>query len=245
MDIQNADSIKERVFLNNLRDKIIAPKNADDIIKKTQYYVEETLKTDCTGHDWWHIHRVYNVATYICQKESGNLLVIQLAALLHDIADWKFHGGNEKAGPEKARSWLNKLDVEISIIDHVCHIIETMSFKGANVQSIMPTLEGKIVQDADRLDALGAIGIARTFAYGGFVGRPLYDPDIKPLLHNSFEEYKKHQGTTLNHFFEKLLLLQAIMNTQTAKQIAKKRHQFMQNYVDEFLGEWNFENNPD
>lgn len=223
----------------------ISPLNSSEIVKKTMEYVESVLKGEGTGHDWWHVYRVYTMATHIAKEESAeNLLVVQLAALLHDVADWKFHDGDETAGPTNARAWLEMQRVEAPIIDHVCSIIKTMSFKGAKVKIDMPTLEGKIVQDADRLDAMGAIGIGRTFAYGGHVGRPLHDPNISPTLHSSSEEYKKHQGTTMNHFHEKLLLLKDLMNTETAKKIAGHRHKVMQTFVNEFLAEWDCDFKP-
>lgn len=209
-----------------------------EIIKKTEKYVEKTLKNDGTGHDWWHVHRVRKTSLELGQKENADLFVVELAALLHDIADWKFHGGDDTKGPETARKWLQKFDLEENIIDQVCKIIEEISFKGAGVKTKMTTIEGKVVQDADRLDALGAIGIARTFAYGGNKNREIYNPEIKPQFHQSFEEYKKNQGTSLNHFYEKLLLLKDLMNTKTGKEIAEKKHQFMKQFLDNFLCEW-------
>ena len=210
----------------------------EEIIKQTQFYVKQSLEHDSTGHDWWHIHRVYNLATYLAKKEKADLFIVQLAALLHDIADWKFNQGDDTVGVKLAKQWLEQLNTDKEVIEHVCAIIQHLPFKGAGVQSSMTTLEGKIVQDADRLDALGAIGVARTFAYGGYAGIPLYDPHKEPKLHNSFEEYKKHKGTTINHFYEKLFLLKDRMNTQTAKQLAAERHAFMENFVAKFLAEW-------
>jgi len=211
-----------------------------EVIAQTKNYIKNLLQQDSTGHDWWHIHRVYNLAVHLAKKENANLFVVELAALLHDIADWKFNKGDDQLGVQLARQWLNELAVETSTIDHVCAIINDMPFKGAGTSSTMSTLEGMIVQDADRLDALGAIGIARTFAYGGYAGRPPHDPTIQPKLHTSFAEYKQHQGTTINHFHEKLFLLKNRMNTATAKAIAEKRHLLMENFVNEFLMEWDY-----
>lgn len=171
-------------------------------------------------------------------EEGADLLVVELAALLHDIADWKFAGGDETAGPRAAREWLERLGVPTDVTNHVCAIIAQMSFKGAGVQSTMPTIEGKVVQDADRLDALGAIGIARAFAYGGHRGSPIHDPDLKPVLHTSFEHYKAGRGSTINHFHEKLLLLKDRMNTATGRRLARERHEFMVEFLQRFEREW-------
>ncbi|MBA3064551.1 HD domain-containing protein, partial [Candidatus Woesearchaeota archaeon] len=187
--------------------------NQNEIIKRTADYVKSKLDGEGSGHDWWHIYRVWKTAIEIGKKESADLFVVQLAALLHDIADWKFHSGDDSVGPKLAREWLEKLDVDENIISHVCKIIKQVSFKGAGVKSKIKTKEGMVVQDADRLDALGAIGIARAFAYCGHKGREIYNPDIKPEKHESFEQYKKSKGTTINHFYEKLLLLKDLMNT--------------------------------
>jgi len=212
--------------------------NENQIIKNTVEYVKKSLEKEECGHDWWHAYRVYQMAKYIAKKEGGNLFVIKLASLLHDIADWKFHGGSITKGSELAREWLGTLNVKKSIITHVCYIIENISFKGAGVSSEMKTIEGKIVQDADRLDAIGAIGIARCFAYGGYKGRPIYDPKLKPTLHKSFEEYKTKSLTSINHFYEKLLLLKDRMNTKTGRKIAEKKYKFMEVYLKRFFKEW-------
>ncbi len=209
-----------------------------EIIKKTVQYVQNTLKGDGTGHDWWHIHRVRKTALQLAKQENADLFIVELAALLHDIADHKFHGGDENIGSRTARKWLQKLSLEATTIDHICDIIRGVSFKGAEVETPMPTIEGKVVQDADRLDALGAIGIARTFAYGGHKDRELYNPDIKPVKHHSFEDYKNNTAPTLNHFYEKLFLLKDRMNTETGRQIAESRHEFMEEFVERFLDEW-------
>jgi uncharacterized protein len=178
------------------------------------------------------------MAKFISKEESADTFVVQLAALLHDIGDWKFHGGDDNVGPRAARKLLSKQGVHKEIIDHVCEIIRTAPFKGAGVKTRMQTLEGKVVQDADRLDAIGAIGIARAFAYGGSKNRLIYNPNQKPVLHKSKEEYLKSESPTINHFFEKLLLLKDRMNTKTAKRIAKERHKFMEKYLKRFFEEW-------
>ena len=209
------------------------------IIEKTIQFVRSQLEGEGTGHDWWHVHRVYSTALNIAQQEKGaDVFVVSLGALLHDIADYKFHDGDESVGPRVAGEWLEQCGVHRDVIDLVQEIIRTISFKGAGVATPMRTLEGKIVQDADRLDALGAVGIARCFAYGGSKGKPLYDPEIKPVMHTSFETYKKSKGTSVNHFFEKLFLLKDLMNTQTAKKIAQKRHDVMEQFIKTFFAEW-------
>lgn len=209
-----------------------------EILSKTEAYVRNKLEGEGSGHDWWHIHRVRNTALKLGIEENANLFVVELAALLHDIADHKFHGGDEEIGPATAREWLTKLNVDESIINHVCEIIRDVSFKGAEVETPMKTIEGKVVQDADRLDAIGAIGIARAFAYGGYKGRELHNPEIKPESHDSFDSYKKSTGPTINHFYEKLFLLKDRMNTASGRKLAEQRHQFMQEFVDRFLEEW-------
>jgi len=212
--------------------------NKEQIIKKTAEYVRKNLEGECTGHDWWHVYRVVKNAIHISKQEKVDLFVVQLAALLHDIADWKFHKGDDSVAPRLAREWLEKMNVKEDIISHVCNIIKNVSFKGAGVKSQMKTKEGMVVQDADRLDAMGAIGIARAFAYGGYKRREIYNPNIKPKKHKTFEEYRSNVGTTVNHFYEKLLLLKDLMNTRTAKKIAEKRHEFMKRYLDRFSEEW-------
>ena len=191
-----------------------------------------------SGHDWWHVYRVWKNAIHIGKQESVDIFVVELAALLHDVADWKFHDGNDEIGPQVAKEWLESLSVDEKVISHVYQIIKDISFKGAGVVTAMKTTEGMVVQDADRLDALGAIGIARTFAYGGSKNREMYNPDINPEMHASFEQYKKSQGTSINHFYEKLLLLKELMNTATARQIAEKRHAVMEDYLQQFYDEW-------
>lgn len=213
--------------------------NQKKILEKTSDYVKKMLEKDSSGHDWWHTHRVWKMALKIAREEGNvDLFVVQLAALLHDIGDWKFCGGNDSVGPKLAKNWLEKLELEENTITQICEIIKEMSFKGAGVKSRMKTKEGMVVQDADRLDAIGAIGIARTFAYGGYKGKKIYDPKIKPEKHESFEQYKSSKSPTINHFYEKLLLLRDLMNTKTAKRIAKERHEFMVEFLDRFFKEW-------
>ena len=213
-----------------------------EIVNKTKEYVKKKLEGEGSGHDWWHILRVYNNALGIAEKEGHcDIFTIELAALLHDIADWKFNDGNLDKGSEIAEIFLSELDVNREVIEHVSDIIKNISFKGANVKNTITTKEGMIVQDADRLDAIGAIGIGRAFAYGGFMEREMYNPDIPFEIHNTFEEYKNKNGSTINHFYEKLLLLKDKMNTKTGRETAEKRHEFMCSFLDEFYSEWNGE----
>lgn len=211
-----------------------------DIITKTAAYVRKKLEGEGSGHDWWHIQRVWNMAKRLTTDTNGqvHLHTVELAALLHDIADHKFHNGDTTIGPKVARDWLHSLNVQEDVIQHVSEIVTDISYKGAGVKTPMQTIEGKIVQDADRLDAIGAIGIARAFAYGGHKSRELYNPDIDPTMHSNFDAYKNDDGHTLNHFYEKLFLLKGRMNTDAAKKIAQERHTFMENYVSTFLQEW-------
>ena len=211
----------------------------ESIIATTVSYVKELMEGEGSGHDWWHIYRVWKNSLQIAEKESGaNRFVVELAALLHDIGDHKFHNGDETVGPKMVREWLEKLNVDVQTIKHVCSIVSDLSFKGAGTSSAMTTLEGCIVQDADRLDAIGAIGIARTFAYGGHKNRELYNPNIKPVMHDSFEEYKSSTAPTINHFYEKLLLLKDRLHTKTARSIASARHQYMEDFLEQFYAEW-------
>jgi len=215
----------------------------NDILHAVSTEVERKFNHESGGHDWWHIHRVWKMSKFIAEKEGANLFIVELAALLHDIADWKYHHGDEFIGGKTARSLLSNYPISESIVNEVVLIIDSLSFKGAAVETPMKSLEGKIVQDADRLDAIGAIGIARTFAYGGMKGRSMYDPAVKPHLHNTFEAYKNSVAPTINHFYEKLLLLKDRMNTETAKHIAVKRHTFMAQFLSQFYDEWEFCNN--
>lgn len=211
--------------------------NQQDIIQKTVEYVKREFGEDASGHDWWHIHRVWKNATAICEQEKADMFIVQLAALLHDLDDWKFNE-NEDESPLRAKAWLASCHVDIVTADKVCEIIMHISYKGAGVENKMESLEGFIVQDADRLDALGAIGIGRAFAYGGYKNRMMYDPNSPPKMHASFEEYKKSKSATINHFYEKLLLLKDMMNTPTAMKIAEQRHAVMVKFLDQFMDEW-------
>ena len=208
------------------------------IVNQTADFMKSELTGEGSGHDWWHVYRVWRNAVQIAKHEEVDLFVVELAALLHDIADWKFNDGNEDIGPQLAREWLESLNVEETEISKVCQIIQDISFKGSGVLTRMTTTEGMIVQDADRLDAIGAIGIGRAFAYGGSKGREMYNPEVKPEKHDTFEQYKKSRGSSINHFYEKLLLLKELMNTKTAKKIAEKRHAVMLNFLDDFFQEW-------
>ncbi|MEL1239941.1 HD domain-containing protein [Flavobacterium flavipallidum] len=210
----------------------------NELISNTIYFVKQQLENAEGGHDWFHIERVYKNALLIAREESCNLQIVQLGALLHDIADSKFHNGDETIGPKIARAFLETQDIQEQDIVHIINIIENISFKGGNFEKKFNSKELEIIQDADRLDAIGAIGIARTFNYGGFKNRTLYDPKIAPKLDMSTEEYKRSQAPTINHFYEKLLLLKDKMNTPTAKNIANQRHQFMENFLSQFYAEW-------
>ncbi|MCB9113927.1 MAG: HD domain-containing protein [Caldilinea sp.] len=214
------------------------------VIDQTVAFVKERLPADPTGHDWWHTYRVWKNALHIGAEEQADLYVVQLAALLHDVADHKFHQGDDKLGAQVAAEWLTGLGVETAVVEHVSAIIAEMSFKGANVETAIRTREGMVVQDADRLDALGAIGIARAFAYGGYKQRLLHDPDVPPVLHDSFEQYKATKGPTINHFYEKLLLLKDRMNTAAGRRMAEQRHAILEEFLREFLAEWEGETTP-
>ena len=208
------------------------------IIDKTILFVKEKLENAEGGHDWFHIERVYKNAVLIAQEEDCDLTIVKLGALLHDIADSKFHNGDETVGPRTARTFLTSENVDEATIVHVINIIENISFKGGNFEKKFHSKELEIVQDADRLDAIGAIGIARCFNYGGFKKRALYNPAIAPKLNMSKEEYKNSDSPTLNHFYEKLLLLKDKMNTETGKKIALERHKYMENFLSQFYAEW-------
>ena len=212
-----------------------------DLVHKTILFVQEKLENAEGGHDWFHIERVYKNALLIAVGEVCDGTVVKLAALLHDIADSKFHDGDETIGPKIAREFLESNAVDKVTIQHVINIIENISFKCGNSEKAFSSVELDIVQDADRLDAIGAIGIARTFNYGGFKNRPLYNPNIAPNLHMSKEEYKNSEAPTINHFYEKLLLLKDKMNTETGKQIAQERHLFMEKFLSQFYAEWDGE----
>lgn len=211
------------------------------IIEKTEQFVKEQLQGAEGGHDWFHIKRVYNNALLIAKGEACDETVVKLGALLHDIADSKFYNGDETVGPRTARVFLEQQDVPEEIIAHVIAIIENVSFKGGNFEKEFNSIELDIVQDADRLDALGAIGIARAFNYGGFKGRALYDPEIAPNLAMTKEEYKASTAPTLNHFYEKLLLLRDRFTTETGRKIAEGRHNYMEGFLAQFYAEWDGE----
>jgi uncharacterized protein len=212
-----------------------------EIIEKTTEFVKKTLADAEGGHDWFHIERVLHNAQLIAKGEKVDDFIVALGALLHDIADAKFHKGDETIGPKKAAEFLLSLNVDTAIIDHVVKIIENISFKNSlsTDKNRFTSKELEVIQDADRLDAIGAIGIARAFNYGGFKNRALYDPDIKPNLNMTKEEYKKSSAPTINHFYEKLLLLKEKMNTKTGQRIAAERHKFMETYLQQFYDEWN------
>jgi len=209
----------------------------NDIIQKTMEYIKQEFGDDSSGHDWWHIYRVWKNAITICKQEKVDLFIVQLTALLHDLDDWKFNESEDET-PHRAKAWMESCGVDSKINVAVCEIIMHVSYKGAQVENKMKSLEGFIVQDADRLDAIGAIGIGRAFAYGGYKNRPLYDPEMPNQMHASFEEYKNSKSATINHFYEKLLLLKDMMNTTTAKKIAKQRHEVMLRFLDQFMNEW-------
>jgi len=212
--------------------------NSEKIIPQTVQYVQKTLENAEGGHDWWHIYRVWNSAKNIAKTENVDLLIVELGALLHDIADSKFNNGNEEIGPQKAAAFLQSIHVDKSVIEHVIKIIKNISFKGGKVARTFSSTELDVVQDADRLDAIGAMGIARAFNYGGFKNRAIYNPNIKPNLNMTKEEYKNSTAPTINHFYEKLLLLKDRMNTETGKKMAQKRHDFMNIYLQQFYAEW-------
>lgn len=208
------------------------------LIENTITFVKATLANAEGGHDWFHIERVYNNATHIAKGEPVDELVVALGALLHDIADSKFFNGDETVGPKMATEFLISQNCDSAVIEHVVQIIKNISFKGGNKAQEFTSTELDVVQDADRLDAIGAIGIARTFNYGGFKNRKLYDPEIKPQLDMTIDEYKKSTAPTINHFYEKLLLLKDRMNTKTGKKIAEKRHAYMEGFLEQFYREW-------
>lgn len=212
--------------------------NKETIIQKTIEFVKNTLSDAEGGHDWWHIYRVWQLSKHIAQTEKVDNFIVEMGALLHDIADSKFYDGDETIGPSKARDFLISLHVDESIINHIENIISNISFKGGKHKQQFKSNELDVIQDADRLDAMGAIGIARAFNYGGHKSRAIYNPNIKPNLNMTKEEYKQSKAPTINHFYEKLLLLKNRMNTKTGKAMANHRHQFMEQFLDEFYNEW-------
>ncbi len=203
--------------------------------------VREKLGTDSTGHDWWHTYRVWRMSVRIAMEErKGDLCVVQLAALLHDVEDWKFTG-DDLSGYRFALEWLSKIGVDPDRRAKIAEIVRDLSFKGARVREPKLSIEGQIVQDADRLDALGAIGIARCFATGGYLNRPIYDPAESPVLHSTPGAYRASKSSSIMHFYEKLLLLKDRLHTETARKIAERRHRFMEEFIDRFFSEWNME----
>jgi len=208
------------------------------IIERTVEHAKGKLTAEYAAHDWWHTFRVWKMAKYLAEKENADGFIVELAALLHDIADWKFHNGDESVGHRQAKEWLEELGVDKESVDRICEIIATEPFMGEGHKQEMKTIEGKVVQDADRLDAIGAIGVARVFAFGGHLGNPIHNPNDKPIKNKTVEEYKKMNATAINHFYEKLLLLKDRMNTETAKRIAEGRHKFMEEFLERFFEEW-------
>jgi uncharacterized protein len=220
-----------------------------EIIKKAELFVKQTLSKDSTGHDWWHIHRVRNLAKRIAREEGADIFVVELAALLHDIGDYKLFQGNEEARIAKVREWLSSLEISPSLVDKIVGITSQISFmhtlpdKGKrknkkNSATLTISKELMAVTDADRLDAMGAIGIARAFTYGGFFNRPIYDPAIKPSKSITKEEYKTTEAPSINHFYEKLLKLKDMMYTKLGRKMAKRRHRFLNLYLKQFFKEW-------
>ena len=207
------------------------------ILEKTRDFVKEKMYKEGSGHDWFHVERVCNMAKYLAQKESADMFIVEMTALLHDIDDWKF---SDVYNTTVTEEFLKSVEVSEEDSNRILNIIKTMSYKGGVVDSTQNTTEGMVVQDADRLDALGAIGIARAFAYGGSKNRSMYDPSIKPIDFKSLDEVKNKDNHTINHFYEKLFKLKDLMNTNTAKEIAKKRHKYMEDFIEEFYSEWNF-----
>ncbi len=213
-------------------------KDHKKLVGKTECFVKEKLNNAEGGHDWWHIDRVRKTALAIAEGEDVNMTVLELGALLHDIADPKFHNGDEEIGPRTAVDWLKLLNLDRRMIEHIEKIIRNISYKNSFEDQSFTSKELQIIQDADRLDAIGAIGIARTFNYGGHKGFELYNPEIKPVSFKSKEDYKKSDAPTINHFYEKLLLLKDKMNTKKGKEMAEQRHDFMLKYLEQFYGEW-------
>lgn len=211
---------------------------SSELVCRVAEHIKAKFASESSGHDWHHINRVWKLARQIGAREAANQEVVELGALVHDIADWKFNDGDDSVGPREAERLLREEGASADVILKVVDIVATISFKGAGVTTAMSTLEGKCVQDADRLDAIGAIGIARCFAYEGHAGRLMYDPDEPPVLHATAEAYKASKGHSLNHFYEKLFLLKDRMNTPTGRAMAESRHQFMQDFVAQFLSEW-------
>jgi len=210
-----------------------------NLVDRVAAHIKARFLAESSGHDWHHINRVWQLTRQIAAQEGADSQIAELGALVHDIADWKFHDGDDSVGPREAEALLRREGATEEVIAAVVDIVATISYKGAGVTTAMQTLEGQCVQDADRLDAIGAIGIARCFAYGGHAGRLLHDPDEAPVLHQTAAAYKASKGASLNHFYEKLLLLKDRMNTPTGRALAEPRHRFMEDFVAQFLEEWN------
>lgn len=211
------------------------------IIAETERFISTELAMEGSGHDWFHVDRVRRLALLIGEKEGSEPFITEMAALLHDLDDWKI-AGQENEPLQRAKEWLEQMQVAMGQRMAILNAIEDISFKGANVSTPVRSKEAAVVQDADRLDAMGAIGIARTFAYGGHKKRLIYDPAVHPVMHDDFQAYKNSMAPTVNHFYEKLLLLKGRMNTHTALQLAEKRHQFMEIFLEQFFNEWNAKN---
>jgi uncharacterized protein len=209
-----------------------------ELIQRTADHVKDAMAGDSSGHDWWHVYRVWQTAIRLASQMEANLTVVELGALLHDIADWKLHDGDVEIGPRVAREWLESLKAHPEIVDRVTGIIAGLSFAGAGVPDKACSIEAQIVQDADRLDALGAVGIGRTFAFGGAHHRLMYDPEIRPVYHDNFESYKSSASPTINHFYEKLFLLKDRMHTAAGREMAEGRHQYMVDFVNRFYMEF-------
>jgi len=214
---------------------------SQNLIDNTIAFVKKTLADAEGGHDWFHIERVYKNTLLISKSEDVDTTIVSLGALLHDIADSKFHGGDETVGPRVAREWLENQETPEDTIEHVIQIINNISYKGGKNKRTFSSIELDVVQDADRLDAIGAIGVARTFNYGGYKNHKIYDPNVPVNMNMTKEEYKNSTAPTINHFYEKLLLLKDLMNTKTGKQIAQKRHEYMETFLSQFYAEWNGE----
>lgn len=215
----------------------------NNIVEQTLAYVKNHFADDKTGHDWQHIKRVYHVANYIAAKENADSFIVAMGALLHDLDDWKLNNNFQENNSPNSRAWLEQLNIDDATQDKILHIVSHVSFKGAKVANEMNSLDGKVVQDADRLDAMGAIGVSRAIIYGAVHNRDLYDPTVKATLHENFADYRKKQSTTMNHFHEKLFLLKDLMNTPTGKILAQRRHQTMVTFLEEFEYEWHFMDN--
>jgi len=227
----------ERILMDCEKDQLSTFKTS--VVEKTKQYAKSKLLEERTGHDWWHTYRVWKMACKISETEEVDRFIVEIAALLHDIADWKLHGGNTDISDQLITAWLNTCDVQETDIINVKGIINSISFKGAKVAERQDlSLEAKVVQDADRLDAIGAIGIARLFTYGGNFNRKIHDPNKEPILHESSNEYLNSESTSINHFYEKLLLVKDRINTKTGRKLAKKRHEYLVNYLEEFFLEW-------